>query len=58
MILIQSLGSIAFLVGNEAFLRRSVGIETSLPFTIAIGLLAICFLAPLYLLFWATTLKD
>jgi hypothetical protein len=57
MLLIQSLGSISFLFANEAFLRSAIGMEITLPLSIAIVLLAICMIAPLYLLFWSATLK-
>jgi hypothetical protein len=57
MLLIQYLGSITFIFANEAFLRSAVGMETTMPLSIAIVLLAICIISPLYLLFWGATLK-
>lgn len=57
LVLIQYLASIALIFANEAFLRSAVGIDTRLPLAIAIFLLTICFIAPLYLLIWAATLK-
>jgi hypothetical protein len=57
MLLIQYLGSITFIFANEAFLRSAVGMETTLPLSIAIVLLAVCIISPLYLLFWGATLK-
>ncbi|WP_058306310.1 DUF1648 domain-containing protein [Gracilibacillus massiliensis] len=56
-LLIQYLGSITLIFANEALLRNSVEMDSILPFSIAIVLLAICFIAPLYLLFWAASLK-
>jgi Protein of unknown function (DUF1648) len=58
MVLIQHLGSITFIFANEAFLRNAVGMESRLPFSMAIVLLCICFMAPIYHLFWAATLKN
>ncbi|WP_430787406.1 DUF1648 domain-containing protein [Virgibacillus flavescens] len=57
LLVIQYLGSITFIFLNEAFLRSSVGMETSLLFSVGIVLLSICLIAPLYLLIWASTLK-
>lgn len=58
MVLIQHMGAVTFLFANEAFLRNAVGMESRLPFSIALVLLAICFIAPIYHLFWAATLKN
>ncbi|MGM0840194.1 MAG: DUF1648 domain-containing protein [Bacillota bacterium] len=58
MLVIQYLGSLSFVFTNEAALRNAVGMESGLPFSIAIVLLCICFVAPIYQLFWAATLKD
>jgi len=57
MLLIQNFGFIFLILVNEAILNNAVGEEFSLPFTIAIALLVMCFLIPFYLLFWAATLK-
>ncbi|MCM3672057.1 DUF1648 domain-containing protein [Mesobacillus maritimus] len=57
MLLIQNLSFISFILANEALLKNAVGMESSLPFSIAIVLLVICFIAPVYLLIWASTLK-
>ena len=57
LILIQNLSFISFILANEALLRYSVGIDSSLPFIISLTLLAICFITPFYLLIWASTLK-
>ncbi|MGE6753720.1 DUF1648 domain-containing protein [Rossellomorea sp. NPDC071047] len=58
MVLIQYMGAVTFLFANEAFLRNAVGMESRLPFSIALTLLCICFIAPIYHLFWAATLKN
>ncbi|MHA7136664.1 DUF1648 domain-containing protein [Rossellomorea arthrocnemi] len=58
MVLIQYMGAVTFIFANEAFLRNAVGMESRLPFSIALGLLCICFIAPIYHLFWAATLKN
>ncbi|CAN7527644.1 DUF1648 domain-containing protein [Rossellomorea sp. LjRoot5] len=57
MVVIQYLGSLVFVCANEATLRNAVGMESSLPYSIAIMLLAICFFVPIYHLFWAAMLK-
>ncbi|WP_176474101.1 DUF1648 domain-containing protein [Niallia circulans] len=57
MILIQNISFLSFILANEALLRYSVGIDSSLPFIISLTLLAICCIAPIYLLIWASTLK-
>lgn len=57
MIMIQNLSFISFILANEALLKYAVGIGSSLPFIISLTLLAICFIAPIYLLIWASTLK-
>ena len=56
-LLLQYLSSITFIFANEALLRNSVEMESFMPLSIAIVLLTICFIAPIYLLFWATSLK-
>ena len=56
-LLIQHFGSMTFIFANEALLRNAIGMESNLPFSIAIVFLAICFISPIYLLFWSTTLK-
>ncbi|MGG1629530.1 DUF1648 domain-containing protein [Rossellomorea sp. NRS-1567] len=58
MLVIQYLGTITFAFTNEAALRNAVGMESGLPSSIAIVLLCICFIAPIYHLFWAATLKN
>lgn len=57
MILIQHLSFIAFILANEALLKSAVGIDSSLPLIMSLTVLAICLLAPIYLLIWAATLK-
>ncbi|MEI2664121.1 DUF1648 domain-containing protein [Rossellomorea sp. LJF3] len=57
MLLLQYLGSMVFVFASEAALRNAVGMEGTLPLSIAISLLAICILAPMYHLFWAAMLK-
>ena len=57
MLLIQNLSFISLILANEAMLRNAAGIESAFPFTISLLLLAICFIAPFYLLFWAFSLK-
>ena len=56
-LLIQYFGSTTFILANEALLRNAIGMESTLPFSIAIILLAMCFIAPIYLLFWSATLR-
>ncbi|MDX8342551.1 MULTISPECIES: hypothetical protein [Bacillaceae] len=58
LVLIQYLGSLTFVFSNEALLHEAVGMESSWPFSIAIVLLGICFVTPIYHLFWAATLKK
>ncbi|MFI8575331.1 DUF1648 domain-containing protein [Rossellomorea aquimaris] len=58
MVFIQYMGAVTIIFANEAFLRNAVGMESGFPFSIAIVLLAICFMAPIYHLFWAATLKN
>ncbi|WRP07441.1 DUF1648 domain-containing protein [Rossellomorea aquimaris] len=58
MLVIQYLGSLTFVSANEAALRNAVGMDSRLPFSIAVVLLCICFIAPIYHLFWAATLKN
>ncbi|MCR8848060.1 DUF1648 domain-containing protein [Rossellomorea sp. SC111] len=58
MVVIQYLSLMIFEFANEAFLRNAVGMDSSLPFSIALALMAICFLAPIYHLFWAARLKK
>lgn len=57
MLLIQNLGFIAFVMANEALLRNAAGLESAFPFAVSLFLLAICLIAPFYLLFWAFLLK-
>ncbi|WP_449536333.1 DUF1648 domain-containing protein [Ferdinandcohnia sp. Marseille-Q9671] len=57
LILIQNLSFISFLLANEAMLRNTVEMDSSLPFILSLTLLAICFIAPIYLFIWASTLK-
>ncbi len=57
MILIQNVSFMTFIFANEALLDNAVGMESSLPIAISIVCLVICFIAPLYLLVWAATLK-
>ncbi|MGO4529761.1 DUF1648 domain-containing protein [Paenibacillus sp. 2TAF8] len=57
LILIQNLSFLSFLLANEALLNYAVGIDSSLPFIISLSLLAFCFIAPIYLLIWASTLR-
>ncbi|QHE60455.1 DUF1648 domain-containing protein [Rossellomorea vietnamensis] len=58
MVFIQYLCLMMFEFANEAFLRNAVGMDSSLPLSIALALMAICFLAPMYHMFWAATLKH
>lgn len=55
--LIQNLSFISFILANEALLNYTVGMDSSFPFIISLTLLAVCFIAPIYLLVWAATLK-
>jgi hypothetical protein len=57
MILIQNFSFLFFILANEAFLRYSVGMESNIPFVTSLTLLALCLIAPIYLLIWAATLK-
>lgn len=57
LLFIQNIGSVTFIFTNEAFLRSAAGMETTVPLFIAIALLVVCLIAPLYLLIWAATLK-
>lgn len=57
LILIQNVSFLVFIFANEAFLNFSVGMNYSLPFIITLTLVAICLIAPIYLLIWASTLK-
>lgn len=57
LILLQNLSFIILIIANEAMLKSAVGMETSLTFSIAIVLLIVCIIAPVYLLIWASTLK-
>ena len=58
MVFIQYLCLMMFEFANEAFLRNAVGMDSSLPFSIALAFMAICFLAPMYHMFWAAMLKH
>ncbi|MCA1054101.1 DUF1648 domain-containing protein [Rossellomorea aquimaris] len=58
LLLVQNLGFMALIFANEAFLGSAAGMETSFPFSIAIILLGICFIAPICLFVWALTLKH
>ncbi|GGA90057.1 DUF1648 domain-containing protein [Ornithinibacillus halotolerans] len=57
LVLIQYLSLNTFILANEALLRYSVGMDSSIPLMIAVILLVICFIAPIFLLIWAATLK-
>lgn len=57
MILMQNFGSLSLIFANDALLKHSVGIDSSLPIIISLTLLGICFIAPIYLFIWAATLK-
>lgn len=57
MILIQNFSFLFFILANESFLRNTVGMESNIPFVISLTLLALCFIAPIYFLIWAATLK-
>ena len=57
MILVQNFSFLFFIFANEAFLRSTVEMESNIPFIISLSLLALCFIAPIYLLIWAATLK-
>lgn len=57
MLLLQNVSFIAFILINEAMLRNAVGMASELPFYLALILLAICVVAPFYLLIWSATLK-
>lgn len=58
MVIIQYMGAVTFIFANEAALRNAVGMESGLPFSMAIVLLCICLITPVYHLFWAATLKN
>lgn len=57
MILVQNFSFLFLILANEAFLRYTVGMESNIPFVFSLTLLALCLIAPIYLLFWAATLK-
>lgn len=57
LILIQNVSSLVFIFANAAFLNFSIGMDYSLPFIISLTLVAICLIAPIYLLIWSATLK-
>ncbi|WP_079710289.1 hypothetical protein [Paraliobacillus ryukyuensis] len=58
MFILQYVGATSLIVANEALLRNAVGMDTVLPNVIAITLIVICFIAPIYQLVWATTLRE
>lgn len=57
MIMVQHFSFLFFIFANEALLRNTVGMESNIPFVTSLTLLALCFIAPIYLLIWAATLK-
>lgn len=57
MLLVQNFSFLFLIFANEAFLRSTVEMESNIPFIISLTLLALCFIAPMYLLIWAATLK-